>query len=178
MEVLAVGDSYTAGIGSNKKEDEILHSIDCARYQRSWPVQLSDKDDWNVINDNTKPKLTFGACSGEVMKDMREKQLKQGEPSDKDREYVPIGHPQLAVMTISGNDLLFGDVVNDCIFRFPGMDHDKMKSCDQRVDEVQAKIDSSDFKKELMETYAAVIKAGRDAGGAQPPEAFQAFVGT
>lgn len=111
------------------------------------------------------------------MKDLREKQLKQGEPSDSDREEVPIGHPQLAVLTISGNDLLFKEIVNDCIFRFPGIDYDKMKSCDQRVDQVQSMIDSPDFKKQLMETYAAVIKAGRDAGGADPPEAFQAFVG-
>lgn len=175
--MLAVGDSYTAGIGSNKKSDEILHSLQCSRYKQAWPVQLSEKDDWNVINDNTKPKLTFGACSGSVMKDLREKQLKQGEPSDNDRAEVLIGHPQLAVLTISGNDLLFKELVNDCIFRFPGIDNDKMKSCDQRVDEVQAKIDNPDFKKELLETYTAVIKAGRDAGGADPPEAFQAFVG-
>jgi hypothetical protein len=28
-----------------------------------------------------------------------------------------------------------------------------------------------------MSTYAAVIKAGREAKGADPPEAFQAYVG-
>lgn len=155
----------------------MTHSLECSRYKQSWPVQLSGKDGWKSFNDNAKPELIFGACSGNVMRDLREKQLKQGEPSDSDREQVPIGHPQLAMLTIGGNDVLFAEILNDCIFRAPWVDRDHRKSCDQRGEEVEAKIKSAEFKKELMETYAAVIKAGRDAKGANPPEAFQAFVG-
>ncbi|ORY03676.1 SGNH hydrolase-type esterase domain-containing protein [Clohesyomyces aquaticus] len=176
-QILAIGDSYTAGIGSNKKDEEIEHSLECARYKRAWPVQLSEKDDWKNMNEDSKPQLIFGACSGNVMSDVRDKQPKQGDPSGNEREYLPIGRPQLAVMTVSGNDLSFAEILNDCIFRFPGVDRDKMKSCDQRIEEVQAKIDSAQFKRELIDTYAGVLKAGRDAGGADPPEAFQLFVG-
>lgn len=83
------------------------------------------------------------------------------------------------MLTISGNDVLFTKAVNDCIFRFDFPWN--MKGCDERLAEVEGILDSPGFKKEVMDTYALIIKAGRDAGGnrkgADPPESFQAFVG-
>jgi hypothetical protein len=92
----------------------------CARGDEVWPLTLRDKNDWNDINDGTKPHLNFGACTGDVMKDVREKQLVQGDrPRDIDHDYMPIDKPQIAVMTISGNDAGFAKIINDCIFRWP-----------------------------------------------------------
>ena len=173
--ILAVGDSYTAGIGSNGENAEIGYTK-CSRYYSSWPMQLRDKNDWNEINDGKRPDLTFGACSGNVMKDLREKQLQQGDPVDTGKNmFTPIGKPQIAVLTISGNDAEFSNLINDCIFRLFLLG--KMLSCNQRMERVEGIIASPQFKQEIMSTYAAVIKAGRDAKGAEPPEAFQAYVG-
>jgi hypothetical protein len=52
-----------------------------------------------------------------------------------------------------------------------------MLGCDQRLAQAEGIVASPEFKRELMTTYASVIKAGRDAKGSDPPEAFQAFVG-
>lgn len=63
--------------------------------------------DWGDFNDGLTPKLTFGACSGHTTKNMIDNQLKQGNP-DRDVEFIPVGQPQVAVMTIGGNDVGFG----------------------------------------------------------------------
>lgn len=68
--------------------------------------------------------MAFGPCSGNVMVDVRENMLEQGDAKDTsqmgihDWPYTPIGKPQIAVMTISGNDVKFSGIVNDCVFRY------------------------------------------------------------
>ncbi|KAF2501532.1 SGNH hydrolase [Lophium mytilinum] len=169
-EILGIGDSYSAGIGSNGDIDSDDASSTCHRFARAWPMQLRNSDSWLDFNID-KPKLTFGACSGGVMKDLRDNQLQQGVPNPADVN-LKIGKPQVAVLTIAGNDAQFSNIVNDCIYRFwfP-------KDCNTRLTEVEEKIRSPEFKKEIMDTYALIIGAGRDAGGANPSESFQAFVG-
>lgn len=130
-------------------------------------------DIWNEVNDGTKPKITSGSCSGAKMAQLRDEQLKQGDP--KDERTSPIGKPQLAVLTIGGNDVLFSSVVNDCIYRADFTK--KMKGCDERLAEVNGIMDKPEFKRELMDTYADILKAGRDAQGADPAESFQIYVG-
>ncbi|KAH7074078.1 SGNH hydrolase-type esterase domain-containing protein [Paraphoma chrysanthemicola] len=176
--MLAVGDSYTAGIGANGDWDE-LGFTNCSRYEQSWPMQLRERNDWNDANDGHKPSLTFGACSGNLMKDLRERQLTQGEPIDTTKaDFTPIGKPQIAVLTISGNDAGFAKIVNDCVFRYwKGDAPEPMLGCDQRLAMAEGIINDAQFKKDLLSTYSAVIKAGREAKGANPPEAFQAYVG-
>lgn len=172
--MLAIGDSYTAGIGSGAH----LGLNHCSRSLDAWPMQLKDKSDWTDINDGNKPDLIFGACSGNIMKDVREKQLTQGRGHqvwDPNYDFTPIDKPQIAVMTISGNDAKFAKIINDCVFRWPWRTH--LLSCDQRLAEAEGIVASPEFKQEIMTTYASVIKAGRDAKGSDPPEAFQVYVG-
>jgi hypothetical protein len=110
------------------------------------------------------------------MKDLREKQLKQGDPVDTEKnDYTPIGKPQIAVLTISGNDVLFSKVINDCVYRLWILG--KMKGCDQRLREVEGMIDSTNFKNDILNTYLSIVAAGRCAGGANPMASFQVFVG-
>jgi lysophospholipase L1-like esterase len=178
-QILAIGDSYTAGIGSNGLPNEWGHT-NCSRYDGAWPVLLSYKPEWKDFGkDGNQPILTFGACSGNVMKDVREKMLGQGPAKDtsklgsRDNPYTPIGKPQIAVMTISGNDMKFSGIITDCIFRYlPTM------GCDPRLDNSRSIVESSQFKNDLRLTFAKVISAGREAGGADPPESFQLYVGT
>jgi hypothetical protein len=177
-QVLSIGDSYSAGIGSNGVPDEWGFG-NCSRYAGAWPVLLSEKDEWKDYGkDGKKPWLTFGPCSGNVMVDVREKMLEQGDAKntrwmeETEWPYTPIGKPQIAVMTIAGNDVKFSGIVNDCVIRYkPKM------GCDQRLASSKAILASPEFKQELRFTYAKVIAAGRQAGGADPPESFQLYGG-
>jgi lysophospholipase L1-like esterase len=140
-QILAVGDSYTAGIGSNGWSGR-MGDTNCSRYYHAWPNQLLWRhgDDWDQFNDGRTPDLTFGACSGNVMKDLREKQLKQGDPVDTwKNDFTPIGRPQIAVLTISGNDAEFSNIINDCVFRWPWKAVFKvgMLGCDERLNRVE-----------------------------------------
>jgi len=65
--VLAIGDSYTAGIGSNGLPDYMDGSGECRRYNKAWPKQLVTLDGWKSFNGGDLPSLTFGACSGAKM---------------------------------------------------------------------------------------------------------------
>ncbi|KAF2648271.1 hypothetical protein K491DRAFT_763171, partial [Lophiostoma macrostomum CBS 122681] len=44
-QVLAIGDSYTAGIGANGYPDSWGWN-NCSRYYGAWPVLLSNKNEW------------------------------------------------------------------------------------------------------------------------------------
>jgi len=72
------------------------------------------------MNANTKwpgspgdRKLNFGACSGNLMQDVWHKQLTDHAPVD----YNNFGKPQLAVITIGGNNLGFESAINSCVIR-------------------------------------------------------------
>lgn len=43
-EIIALGDSFTAGIGSNGRDDYIKQSGDCRRYMEAMPLQLQEDD--------------------------------------------------------------------------------------------------------------------------------------
>ncbi|KAF2164368.1 hypothetical protein M409DRAFT_25247 [Zasmidium cellare ATCC 36951] len=163
--ILAIGDSYTAGVGSNGLQDYSDASSDCSRYQQSWPLQLGSHSAWGT----NKPDIVFGACSGAKMQDLMDRQLKQGDPINV--EYTPIGKPQIAVMTITGNDVNFFDAINDCVLRawFPG-------DCDTTLNNIETKINSQDFENQIIQTFIQVVAEGRQAGGSNPPESFQTYV--
>lgn len=104
------------------------------------------------------------------MDDVMQKQLNQGDPNP-NLEYTNIGKPQIAVMTVSGNDAEFGTAINDCILRawLPG-------DCDQTLTRIGNEINDTPFKNKLIDTLIHVMAAGRQAGGTNPPEAFQIYI--
>lgn len=106
-QVLAIGDSYTAGIGSNGQPDFIEGSYSCSRYTQAWPLQLTALQGWQDFNGD-QPTLTFGACNGAKTTDLIQKQLQQGNPNP-NLPYPSIGKPQIAVVTIGGNDVGFSE---------------------------------------------------------------------
>jgi hypothetical protein len=97
----ALGDSFTAGIGSNGLDDYIRTSFDCDRFQQAYPLKMTS--DARLTGDPQSRKLNFGACSGNKIPDVRDKQLSDSP----EQGFVAFGKPQLAVMTIGGNDLGF-----------------------------------------------------------------------
>ena len=105
-EWIALGDSYTAGTGCNGL-DEILAG-DAVRGKRAYPMQMStDTDNWDYINgDDTLPRFTFSAYTGDTVDELVSQQLTQGPwvPTNINLPRHAMGQPQLAVVTIGGND--------------------------------------------------------------------------
>ena len=108
-EWIALGDSYTAGTGCNGL-DEIIGGGDAERGKRAYPMQMStDTDNWDFINgDDTLPRFTFSAYTGDTTVELVTKQLVQGafDPNNLNVPRPAMGKPQLAVVTIGGNDAL------------------------------------------------------------------------
>lgn len=99
----ALGDSYASGYGSNGLKDYDRHSFDCNRFQQAYAVQMNA--DARLPGDPHTRRLNFGACSGSSFASLRAKQLTDS-PS---QGFVAFGKPQIAVVTIGGNDLGFGE---------------------------------------------------------------------
>jgi len=104
-EWLAIGDSFSAGISADKQSD-MLNSA-CSRFKMSYPNQMQNNP--RFPGHSTSRDFTFGACSGGKMADVVSNQIGLGKP-DGNANYPKIGNPQVVTLSISGNDLGFGDV--------------------------------------------------------------------
>jgi len=102
---LAIGDSYSAGVGADLKTDYDSYSMDCNRFTQAMPHFMQNST--QMPGDPNTRVLTFGSCTGATMQDVINEQLKQGDPTH--YEYTPIGNPQLATLSAGGNDLGFGE---------------------------------------------------------------------
>jgi hypothetical protein len=114
-EWLAIGDSFSAGISADGPLDEI--NWRCSRFKMSYPSQMQNSD--RMPGNNTSRKFTFGSCTGESMSDVVNNQLTLGEPAD-GATYPKIGNPQIVTLSVSGNDVGFGDIVNNCLYHWYG----------------------------------------------------------
>lgn len=101
---LAIGDSFSAGISADVPNDLIEWS--CSRFKQSYPNQMNENP--RFPGHSTSRTFVFGACSGGKMKDVKDNQLELGTP-DLSATYPKIGTPQIGTVSISGNDLGFGD---------------------------------------------------------------------
>jgi hypothetical protein len=114
-EWLAIGDSFSAGISADGPSDEI--NWRCSRFKMSYPYQMQTSD--QMPGNKTSRKFTFGSCTGESMSDVVNNQIALGEPSS-GATYPKIGDPQVVTLSVSGNDVGFGDVVNNCLYHWYG----------------------------------------------------------
>ena len=139
-----------------------------AKPRSAYPMQMNADTRWpgNPANRN----LDFGACSGNVIQDVMNKQITDNAPVD----YNNFGKPQLAVMTIGGNDLGFETAINACIIRAHGWP--SIPDCDAVLTSIENKIDDVGFQGSLDQLFLALVVKGRVNGGANPPESFQLFV--
>lgn len=102
---LAIGDSYSAGVGADFLGDYDRNSLDCLRFTQAMPHFMQNST--SMPGDPKNRVLTFGSCTGALMQDVTDRQLTQGEPTH--YEYTPIGKPQIATLSAGGNDLGFGE---------------------------------------------------------------------
>ncbi|KAH8888984.1 hypothetical protein GQ53DRAFT_825751 [Thozetella sp. PMI_491] len=174
-EWIALGDSYTAGTGSNGDKEKA--GVDAVRGLHSWAHQMSeDAGKWQEINgEGDLPRFTWSAYTGDRTKELRDQQLKEGVFEDRAwanrGRGIPFGKPQLAAMTIGGNDALLSKLLNDCIYRawLPS-------DCQKTITFVKDLVTSSGFADTMAEAMFKVVRFGRDHGGAEPPQSFQLYV--
>ncbi|RYP22868.1 hypothetical protein DL765_001464 [Monosporascus sp. GIB2] len=173
-EFIAAGDSYTAGTGCNGLNEIIAG--DALRGKRSYPMQMStDKDNWGFINgDETLPRFSFPAYTGDTTVELVSKQLIQGDYKDNNRNLPrgqPFGKPQIAVVTIGGNDAELSNILNDCIYLGwrPG-------DCQATLSALQKEIDDGTLRDKVNYALYQVAHTGRESGGANPRESFQVYV--
>jgi lysophospholipase L1-like esterase len=105
-EYLAIGDSYSAGVGADGSDDYEESSLTCNRFLHAMPHQLST----NPWLPGRGRNLNFGSCTGALVQDILDHQLMQG-PAFRApllAQYTPIGKPQVATLSAGGNDLEFG----------------------------------------------------------------------
>lgn len=108
VEWVALGDSFTAGTGSNGSPEVIEKQA--WRGARAYPLQMQgDAANWQSINSNSHrvpDRFTFGAFTGATSIDVSQWQLRVGpfDPNSAKVAHPTLGKPQLAVMTIGGND--------------------------------------------------------------------------
>ncbi|KAJ3539856.1 hypothetical protein NM208_g5315 [Fusarium decemcellulare] len=111
---LAIGDSFSAGISADGPADEINWS--CSRFKESYPNQMNE--DPRFPGHSTSRTFVFGSCTGAKIDGILANQIELGKPSD--ATYPKIGDPQLGTVSLSGNDLGFGDIVNACLYHWTG----------------------------------------------------------
>ena len=101
---LAIGDSFSAGISADVPADESNWS--CSRFKKSYPNQMNENP--RFPGHSTSRTFVFGSCSGAKMQDVEDHQIELGTP-DPSATYSKIGKPQVGTVSISGNDLGFGN---------------------------------------------------------------------
>lgn len=119
----AVGDSFTAGIGSGEQLGSVFHNQNnwkCSRYDQSYPMVLN-RAFGPAVDD-----FQFVACSGDRSEDIYE------QVNDMD------GDLNLVIMTAGGNDLCLASMIKKCIF-LPYYSED---SCQAVIDKAQENIDT------------------------------------
>ncbi|KAL6786441.1 esterase [Trichoderma sp. SZMC 28012] len=134
---IALGDSYSAGIGTglfNGTED------DCRHGHNAYPM-LVQEDLSRSLDGGEVPTFQFLSCTGSTVNDM----LAGAEHSQID-EFNTTATADFALLSIGGNDLGFFEIMNSCIFRFYSFYSGTCESALRHADEQMA---SSDFEHRL-----------------------------
>ncbi|KAM7219726.1 SGNH hydrolase-type esterase domain containing protein [Rhypophila decipiens] len=133
----AIGDSFTAGIGSGHPMGVYLSEAwRCSRYSYSWP---------QIINKAFGPAVQnfqFPACSGARTDGIRQQALQLA------------GNLDLVMMTAGGNDLCLAAIIKECVFlpwRGEQACQDVLDKAQENIDiilkpNIQAVIDALDSK--------------------------------
>jgi lysophospholipase L1-like esterase len=109
----ALGDSYSAGIGTGGEDGS-----DCRRSANAYPPRFSQASHRYVLTD-------FAACTGATISDVQRLQL---------GSIAPAG---LVSITVGGNDARFGEIIVDCLRPGSGCRRDYPDE-DARIDSLEA----------------------------------------
>lgn len=132
---IALGDSYSAGIGTglDGPEDECRHGVHA--YPALMQADLVDREGANTTS------FQFLSCTGSTTDNL----LSGGATSQIDNLNTTI-NADFALLSVGGNDLGFFDIMNSCIFRFYSVYSGTCEAALRRSDEQLA---SPDFEHRL-----------------------------
>ncbi|KFY41182.1 hypothetical protein V495_05035, partial [Pseudogymnoascus sp. VKM F-4514 (FW-929)] len=131
----AVGDSFTAGIGSGDLYSENDNSYDCSRYSYTYPVIM------NHFFGPSIDKFTYTACSGAISTGIFE----QINDLDDDQDVV--------ILTAGGNDLCLSKIIDKCIAGAAPSDDD----CDAAIEHAQDALGSGGYFKQNIKDLLTAI---------------------
>ncbi|KAI4112393.1 MAG: hypothetical protein LQ338_008319, partial [Usnochroma carphineum] len=108
---------------------------------------------------STSRTFVFGACSGGKMQDLVDYQIELGDP-DLNANYPKIGKPQIGTVSISGNDLKFGEIVNACLYHWVGYG-----DCTQLLKDAHTTLDdpSRVFQYKIVDVFSKIMIRARTA---------------
>lgn len=140
---VALGDSYSAGIGTGLDDKELPSEGDCRHGVHAYP-ELIHRDLNNATGQNTT--FQWLSCTGAVTAD-----ILSGDGGSKAREgQVDLLNASLpldfATLSVGGNDMGFFDVMNACIFRFYSF---YSGTCEAALEAADAAVKSSVFEQRL-----------------------------
>ncbi|KAL7918522.1 SGNH hydrolase-type esterase domain-containing protein [Trichoderma austrokoningii] len=133
---VALGDSYSAGIGTgffNGTED------DCRHGYNAYPMLV--QGDLKRIHDGPGPTFQFLSCTGSTVDDM----LAGAEHSQIDG-FNTTATADFSLLSIGGNDLGFFEIMNSCIFRFYSF---YSGTCEAALQHADAQMASTQFEDRL-----------------------------
>ncbi|KFZ09525.1 hypothetical protein V502_08691 [Pseudogymnoascus sp. VKM F-4520 (FW-2644)] len=131
----AVGDSFTAGIGSGDLYDDNDNSYDCSRYSYTYPVIM------NHFFGPSIDKFTYTACSGAISMGI----FDQVNALDDDQDLV--------ILTAGGNDLCLSKIIDKCIAGAATSDD----ACDAAIKHAKDALGSGGyFKKNIKDVLTAI----------------------
>jgi hypothetical protein len=142
---IALGDSYSAGIGTgvDGKED------DCRQGLHAYPLLILED---LAASHDVNSSFQWMSCTGAIVTDVLSG---GGTPSQIEalNRSMPI---DLATLSIGGNDLGFFDVMNACIFRFYSF---YSGTCEAALERAQAAVDGPEFEQRLHLALLQVLDA-------------------
>ncbi|KAF7556209.1 hypothetical protein G7Z17_g1603 [Cylindrodendrum hubeiense] len=117
----AFGDSFAAGIGAGS-EFGTVHLDGCHRYDRGYPSALQA-----FINGHPIADENLWACTGAKADQVKAQAEHLDETVD------------LATISVGGNNVGFGAIINDCVYRFKGWGSG---NCQATLDSSRSSIDN------------------------------------
>ncbi|TDZ68230.1 Lipase 1 [Colletotrichum trifolii] len=137
----AIGDSYSAGIGSG---DHLGDSGHCDRYDQSYPAFMQTHE---LLPQSPPAQFDFLACSGATTPKVLRDQVPE---LDSDYDFITV--------STGGNDVGLTSILNSCIFQwnpFTDCEKDLRKSADKIRDKLPGNLDS------LYSALKTKVKPGR-----------------
>ncbi|KAG8165856.1 hypothetical protein KVR01_004408 [Diaporthe batatas] len=160
---VALGDSYSAGIGTGTDDREMPSEGDCRHGVHAYP-QLIHRDLNNATGRNTT--FQWLSCTGAVTTDILSggggghptaQQQREKTPAPGQVDLLDASLPlDFATLSVGGNDLGFFDVMNACIFRFYSF---YSGTCERALEAADAAVRSSLFEQRLAVILREVLDA-------------------
>lgn len=134
---IALGDSYSAGIGTgfNGTENE------CRQGLHAYPILIHNDLNHARGHHDVAPEMQFLSCTGSTIGDM----LAGSDHSQIDGLNATSG-ADFALLSIGGNDLGFFDIMNSCIFRFYSF---YSGTCEEALRRSETALEGPDFEHHL-----------------------------